>query len=132
MVVGSRVRLGSARYPAGHPEQTMKKQDENVRSIIRYLHEKSLHAGPKFVLNNSRRSLWIIHGGQEVRSVLSKCIKCQRAFKRPVQNKMGVLPEIRVTSNHPFSTVGLDLAGPFGVKMNGRATHKVWVVIFGC
>ena len=129
--VGSRLSKADISDEAKAPI-IMPRKDENVRSIIRYLHEKSLHAGPKFVLNDSRRSLWIIHGGQEVRSVLSKCIKCQRAFKRPVQNKMGVLPEIRVTSGHPFSAVGLDLAGPFGVKMNGRATHKVWAVIFAC
>ena len=108
------------------------KGDHSVRAIIRYLHEKDLHAGPKHVLNELRRSVWIIHGGVEVRSVLSKCIKCQRAFKRPPQQIMGVLPSIRVTSGHPFGAVGLDMAGPFGVKLHGRATHKVWAAIFTC
>ena len=122
---------------ADSPEESkapliMPRKDEHVRSIIRYLHQKSLHAGPKYVLNDLRRSIWVIQGGQEVRSVISKCIPCQRAFKRPLQQKMGILPEIRVTSGHPFSAVGLDLAGPFGVRMNGRATHKVWSVIFAC
>jgi len=67
-----------------------------------------------------------------VRSVISKCVKCQRAFKRPLHQKMSVLPEVRVTSGHPFSAVGLDRAGPSGVRMNGRATHKIWACIFTC
>ena len=76
--------------------------------------------------------MWILQGGQEVRSVLSKCTTCQRAFKRPMEQKMGVLPEVRVTQGHPFAAIGIDMAGPFGVKMNGRATHKVWAAIFTC
>ena len=102
--VGSRITKAEV-SEEGKAPLIMPRKDENVRSIIRYLHQKSLHAGPKFVLNDSRRSLWIIQGGQEVKSVLSKCIKCQRAFKKPIQNKMGILPEIRVTSGHPFSAV---------------------------
>ena len=56
------LRVGSRITKADIPEEgkaplIMPRKDENVRSIIRYLHQKSLHAGPKYILNNSRRSL---------------------------------------------------------------------------
>ena len=108
------------------------KGDHSVRAIIRYLHQKDMHAGPKHVLSELRKSVWIMQGGVEVRSVISKCVKCQRAFKRPPPQIMGILPSVRVTAGHPFGAVGLDMAGPFGVKMHGRATHKVWATIFTC
>ena len=46
--------------------------------------------------------------------------------------KMGALPDFRVNAASPFEKTALDLAGPFLVKMNGRANHKVWITIFTC
>ena len=81
------LRVGSRLVKSDLDEATkapviLPKGDHSVRAIIRYLHQKDMHAGPKHVLNELRRSVWIIHGGAEVRSVLAKCVKCQRAFKR--------------------------------------------------
>ena len=73
-----------------------------------------------------------LHGLQEINSVLRKCLRCQKAFKKPEEQQMGPLPEMRVSTNPPFQEVGLDLMGPFLVRMNGRALHKVWVVVFAC
>jgi len=131
------LRVGSRLTKASIADETkfpviLPRGDATVRSIITYLHQKNLHAGAKFIHCEARQSIWILQGGQEIRSVIKKCVKCQRAFKRPLQQKMGVLPDFRVTSGHPFGAVGLDLAGPFGVRMNGRATHKIWAVIFAC
>ena len=60
------------------------------------------------------------------------CPDCQRAHKKPEQQKMGPLPEERVNFEYIFQRTGLDLMGPFLVKRNGRANHKTWVVIFTC
>ena len=46
---------------------------------------------------------------------------------------MAPLPVARVNVDAPFSQVGLDMMGPFKVKMgNSRASHKVNVAIFSC
>ena len=45
---------------------------------------------------------------------------------------MDILPSERVSPSVPFENTGLDFMGPFGVKMNGRATHKVWACVFTC
>ena len=63
---------------------------------------------------------------QECRSIITKCIVCQKAFKKPLEQKMGILPKMRVTPNPPFKEVGLDLMGPFGVVfacMSSRSVH---------
>jgi hypothetical protein len=84
-------------------------------------------------LNMTREYSWIIHGQQECRSVINKCVDCQKAFKRPLEQKMDVLPDYRVEKGSPFSAVGLDMMGPFKVKIaHSRAVHKIWAVVFAC
>ena len=46
--------------------------------------------------------------------------------------KMAVLPSFRVSPLPPYESTGLDLFGPVGVKINKRASWKVWVVVFTC
>ena len=130
--VGSRILRANAKEDAKTPI-ILPRHDHVVRAYIRFIHKQEAHAGPKHVLSQLRQKVWIIHGGQEVRSIVTKCVVCQKAFKKPLEQKMAVLPEMRVTPNPPFKEVGLDLMGPFGVKYPGsRATHKVWGVVFAC
>ena len=69
---------------------------------------------------------------QAVKSTVTKCVNCQKKFKRPMQQLMAPLPEERVSMAAPFENSGVDLMGPFLVKENGRADHKKWVAIFTC
>ena len=45
---------------------------------------------------------------------------------------MAPLPQRRLIPTAPFEEVGLDCMGHFLVKLNGRADHKVWAVVFTC
>ena len=45
---------------------------------------------------------------------------------------MAPLPASRVTVSAPFQNTGVDVFGPFRVKIAGRAYHKVWVALFTC
>ena len=50
-----------------------------------------------------------------------------------MEQKMGILPKIRLTPSPPFQSVGLDMMGPFKVKFHGlRAIHKLWAIVFAC
>ena len=49
-----------------------------------------------------------------------------------MEQRMGVLPTNRVNISAPFHSSGVDMAGPIAVKMNGRATHKVYIALFTC
>ena len=129
--IGSRLANSTIEEAAKFPI-ILPRKNEHVRDYIRSRHQADRHAGPKHVLTQLRQSVWILQGLQEVKAVLATCVQCQKAFKRPLQQKMDILPAERITPGVPFESTGLDLMGPFGVKMNGRATHKVWVAVFTC
>ena len=57
----------------------LRKHDKNVHAYIRFIHDYELHIGAKHVLSSSRQRMWIIHGLQEVMSVIRKCVSCQKA-----------------------------------------------------
>ena len=75
---------------------------------------------------------WVNRGLQITKTVINRCLDCQKKFKRPLTQKMAPLPDFRVNKAAPFEKAAVDLAGPFEVKMNGRANHKVWLSIFTC
>jgi hypothetical protein len=55
-------------------------------------------------------------GQATVCSVIGKCIACQVATKRLVQQKMAPLPIAWLDESKPWVNVGVDFAGPFGMK----------------
>ena len=73
-----------------------------------------------------------MQGLREVQREIRRCVICQKALKAPLQQKMAPLPEERVTESAPFKKTGVDMMGPFPVKMNGRSTNKVYVAVFTC
>jgi hypothetical protein len=63
---------------------------------------------------------------------MSKCVTCQKVFKKPKNQKMAPLPTDRIDIYAPFETTGMDVFGPFHVIHGGRATKKRWVLLFTC
>ena len=50
-----------------------------------------------------------------------------------MEQKMDILPKIRLTPAPSYQSVGLYMMGPFEVKFHGsRAIHKVWAIVFVC
>ena len=130
--VGSRLAHANiddeAKFPAILP-----KDDLHVNALIRHVHHETQHAGPIHVHNHLRQRFWIVQGLPTVKRAIGKCPGCQRADKRPCQQKMAELPTARVFDTHAWDTSGVDMMGPFGVKRtNSRATHKVYVALFTC
>ena len=102
------------------------------------------HSGVKDTLVEVRSSYWIPQGRAFVRQYIYRCVTCRRyaasSYKPPPP-----LPEFRVQQSMPFSSVGVDYAGPLVVKhntytscQNGRwntytsCNEKVWVCLFTC
>ena len=103
-----------------------------MKSLIRKVHREESHAGAKHVLCQLRRRVWILQGLREVQKVIRVSVVCQRKLKEPLSQKMAPLPLERVSMTAPFFSAGLDMMGPFLVKMNGRSNHKVYVAVFTC
>ena len=109
--------------PARHPVSEL---------IVRHVHQQVGHQGRGHTLAALRETYWLIHGNAEVRRVLKQCKHCIRWQARPEEQKMADLSPDSVTPDQPvFSSVGVDLFGPFLTKRD-RASVKRYGVIFTC
>ena len=131
------IRIGSRLLNAPVDEDVklpiiIPRKDPIVRMWLRHIHISEIHAGPKHCIAQAREQAWVIHGLQEMKIIVRRCVACQKAFKPPLEQQMAPLPLSRLTLKSPFKETGLDLMGPFFVRMNGRANHKVWVTVFTC
>ena len=105
--------------------------------LIRHHHEQIHHQGRHFTEGAVRSAgLWIVGGKKRVSSIIHQCITCRR-LRAPLSiQKMANLPADRLSTDPPFSSVGLDVFGPWNVSSRktrgGFAQSKRWAVIFTC
>ena len=72
--------------------------------------------------------------------VKNSCVRCRFLEKKNVGQKMSVLPPELLVPCPPFTNLGIDLAGPFLLKIDGaerrtranRGSKKCWVVVIVC
>ena len=125
-------RLQQASVPVESKHQIILPKDSHVTLlIIQYYHQLSGHSGREYVLSLLRSKFWVIKGNSAVRKVLSQCFKCRQLQSRPLEQKMADLPDDRITSQHPFSSVGIDFFGPILIK-RGRSIVKRYGCVFTC
>ncbi|XP_061180594.1 uncharacterized protein LOC133189205 [Saccostrea echinata] len=108
-----------------------------ARLLITHLHEKVYHQG-RLITEGTVRSngFWIIGCKRLVNSILYKCVVCRKLRGKLEFQQMADLPPDRVTSGPPFSSVGVDVFGPWPVvarRTRGGLSHsKRWAVLFTC
>jgi len=73
-----------------------------------------------------REKYRILKGRKTVKSVLSKCVKCQRFTAKNLNATASPLPENRIRDAAVFQITGLDMASPLFLKEN----QKSWVILF--
>lgn len=129
--VGGRLRRSFLPDEAKH-QVIIPKNSHISELIIFHLHVKSGHSGREHVLSLLRQRFWVVRGNSTVRGVLSSCYDCRRRQSPAGQQKMGDLPEARITPEKPpFTFTGVDYFGPFFVRVK-RSTVKRYGVIFTC
>ncbi|XP_046866598.1 uncharacterized protein LOC124460211 [Drosophila willistoni] len=105
------------------------------RLLVLFTHQISLHGGSQLVVRLIRQRYWIPRLRNLVKSVVNSCKVCV-IYKRRLQSQlMGTLPAQRTTFARPFTTTGIDFAGPFDIKsFTGRACRisKGYVCVFVC
>ncbi|XP_058840964.1 uncharacterized protein LOC131696441 [Topomyia yanbarensis] len=131
--VGGRLRLSEQPYITKHPI-LLPNFHPYARMIAKCYHLKLIHGGSRLTLASLRESYWPVNGRRLVRSVLRNCFQCARASPVPVAQQMGQLPVHRVTASRPFTTTGVDFAGPVYLKpIHKRAASvKAYICIFIC
>lgn len=98
------------------------------------IHLDNLHAGPQALLAIARERFWIIKGKLMAKMTVDKCILCNRAKPRLLQQLMCSLPRERITAGRAFQTTGIDFAGPIYIHGNGRGQiiEKSYICVFIC
>ena len=128
-------RLGKSKtlpYDTRHPIILPNSDTEVVQSLIRHFHQKNYHCTQIETFFLLRQKYFLLGGRNTVKKVISRCWECQRASKQPQPQKMGELPEERVSIAAPFATSGLDVFGDFSVTHSGRGNKKRWVLLVTC
>ncbi|XP_008180429.1 uncharacterized protein LOC103308575 [Acyrthosiphon pisum] len=75
-------------------------------------HRELLLCGPQALLAEIRRMYWSLRGRIMARSVTSRCVQCIKAKRKFLFLLMAPLPNDRVQCSRPFTTTGVDFAGP--------------------
>ncbi|KAJ8023742.1 hypothetical protein HOLleu_36272 [Holothuria leucospilota] len=129
--VGGRLSRSQLNYDQRHP--VILPSDHHVTKLIIEHHHSSVgHMGAGMTWTSLRNHYWVMRGRATVRKIIGKCLACRKRNALPGQQYMADLPVSQVTADKPpFSSVGIDLFGPFLVK-RGRSLVKKWGCIFTC
>ena len=103
--------------------------------LFKYYHVKLGHCGPTALLSHAGDHYHVLGARQLVRTVCKSCVICRKASAKVETQLMGQLPASRTTPSHPFSTTGIDYAGPFTLKLGYTRKPvlvKAYLAIFVC
>ena len=105
--------------------------------LVRHYHERVFHQG-RTITEGSLRSngFWVLGAKKAIQSLIHRCVFCKKLRGSVEEQKMANLPDDRLTPGPPFSSVGVDVFGPWQVitrRTRGGAAHsKRWAVLFTC
>ena len=131
------LRVGGRLDRAAMPEEVkhpviLSKEFHISDLILRHIHGQVGHGGRNHMLSRLRQKYWIPGATVAIRRIMSRCVVCRRINATPGQQQMAELPLDRISPDEPpFTSVGVDYFGPFGVK-RGRSIVKRYGVIFTC
>ncbi|XP_071043089.1 uncharacterized protein [Parasteatoda tepidariorum] len=102
-----------------------------VHLFIYHTHVKLHHLGVQIVLSEIRSNFWIIRGREAIKRVLYKCLPCKLSQASRSQQIEAPLPRDRITPCLPFTTIGIDFAGPLYVR-NLKPLNTAYIALFTC
>ena len=132
--VGGRLLHSELPETAKHPV-LLKANHHVVTLLVTHTHAEFLHGGTQMTLAKLRENVWLIRGRDVVRHVIRKCITCFRFSSKVKAPLMGQLTQPRVIPSRPFTTTGLDFAGPFTIKtttLRNAKQMKAFLALFVC
>ena len=130
IVVGGRLHHASMNQASRHP---LLLPGHHVVShlIARECHEEA-HMGIEYCLCKLRQRYWITGARQLIKGITRQCMLCKHLYAGPLAQSMyNLQPECCEAGKPPFTFIGLDVFGPFYVKV-GRASVKRYGCLFSC
>lgn len=105
--------------------------------LINYYHERIKHQGRVFTEGAIRSDgIWIVGAKRCIARHLHRCVICNKLRGKTAEQKMADLPSDRLSTEPPFTNVGIDVFGPWSISTRrtrgGAANSKRWGVIFTC
>ncbi|XP_055314003.1 uncharacterized protein LOC129575100 [Sitodiplosis mosellana] len=110
--------------------------------LCKYAHEATMHGGAQSMIQFIRRNFWIQKIRFEARNFIASCVQCVRHTQKTTNQIMAELPAIRLKPAPPFQHMGVDMAGPYHLRVsekintNTRARAlpemKGWIAVFVC
>ena len=103
-----------------------------TRLVICDIHQRLLHAGTNSTVTALRQAYWVSSARQAVRSLLRKCVVCQKVVGKPYKAPdPPPLIKARIQETDPFDVTGVDFTGALYVRGKGREC-KAYVCLFTC
>lgn len=98
--------------------------------IVTKTHQDLLHAGVNQMITAVRNQYWIVGLRVIAKRVKRNCVRCQILEAKACEEPMAPVMADRLRQAHPFSTVGLDYAGPlYCLDCPGK---KLYILLFTC
>ena len=103
--------------------------------LMDYKHVSLGHCGPSLMLSSVGSQVYILGAKRLARAIYRSCVVCRRVAAKTPHQLMGQLPSLRLTPSPPFSTCGIDYAGPFLLKKGHTRRPviiKCYMAVFIC
>eukprot|EP00794_Sanderia_malayensis_P003909 gene3909-4450_t len=136
MRVGGRCERQEVSYNQKHPI-ILPQKSHITDLVVRHFHEDVYHQGRKLTEGAIRSGgYWITGSKRLLSTMIGKCVTCKKLRGLPATQKMADLPADRIEPCPPFTSVGVDVFGPWEVitrkTRGGSVNSKRWAVMFTC
>lgn len=124
-------RLSNADVPYTTRDPILPPRDHALMEwLVLKVHTRVFHNGIKETLTEVRARYWILKGRLLVKQILHKCLVYETRGKTLLNTP---LPDFQVKMDSPFTSTGVDSAGPLHVKATGNSkSSKVWICLYTC
>ena len=130
-VIGTRIAHTSPLTPENKPQVLLPPKNPLTYMLMRESHSKG-HPGRDGTLAKFRGKYWTSNAKKIASKIITNCQTCKLARARTMTQVMGEMPPERLLPAPPFTSIMLDLFGPYAVRgeVQKRTTGKAWGVIF--
>ena len=131
-VVGTRVSDESPFTPENEPQVLLPYDHPLTELIMRDEHRDGGHRGRDATVAHFIARFWTSHATKLSKKVCKNCQLCKLINVKRMSQIMGRMPPARLKPAPPFTSVMLDLFGPYPVcgEVQKWTTGKAWGVIF--
>ena len=129
--VGGRIKRSNLNTEYVHPI-LLSGEGIVTKLLVKWYHQSVGHGVRGYTLNKIRSSgYWIVKANSVIGSFIARCVRCRYLRGKVGEQKMADLPADRISTEPPFTYVGLDMFVPLTVK-NYRKEMKRFGIIFTC